>query len=101
VKNAIIQVDANPFKQWYQQHYGADVGIKKRQAKDVAAEPEEEKSTSAHVKRKLAVRLFSLRRGFCVPDLSPSPCQARAWGALRSCRHMITNSSRFDLSYLA
>jgi small subunit ribosomal protein S8e len=57
VKNAIIQVDANPFKQWYQQHYGSEVGIKKRQAAAAAAaEPEEEKSTSAHVKRKLAAR---------------------------------------------
>ena len=26
VKSAIIQVDAAPFKQWYQQHYGLEVG---------------------------------------------------------------------------
>jgi len=30
VKNAIIQVDATPFKQWYQQHYGVEPGQKKR-----------------------------------------------------------------------
>lgn len=30
VKNAIVQVDAAPFKQWYLQHYGVDVGRKKK-----------------------------------------------------------------------
>jgi small subunit ribosomal protein S8e len=29
VKNAIIQIDAAPFKQWYQQHYGVELGQKK------------------------------------------------------------------------
>lgn len=59
VKNAIIQVDANPFKQWYQQHYGVEIGAKKRSAAAQAAAAEtavEEKSVSNHVKRKLAVR---------------------------------------------
>ncbi|KAL2644954.1 hypothetical protein R1flu_012541 [Riccia fluitans] len=30
LKNAIIQVDAAPFRQWYNQHYGVDIGKKKR-----------------------------------------------------------------------
>ena len=30
VKSAIIQVDAAPFKQWYLQHYGLDIGRKKK-----------------------------------------------------------------------
>ena len=30
VKSAIVQVDAAPFKQWYLQHYGVDVGRKKK-----------------------------------------------------------------------
>ena len=30
VKNAIIQIDATPFRQWYQQHYGIEVGLKKK-----------------------------------------------------------------------
>eukprot|EP00043_Microstomoeca_roanoka_P020645 m.253576 g.253576 ORF g.253576 m.253576 type:complete len:202 (-) comp17224_c0_seq1:146-751(-) len=29
VKNAIIQIDATPFKSWYESHYGAVVGKKK------------------------------------------------------------------------
>ena len=30
VKNAIIQIDATPFRQWYTQHYGVEVGLKKK-----------------------------------------------------------------------
>lgn len=30
VKNAIIQIDATPFRQWYNQHYGVEVGLKKK-----------------------------------------------------------------------
>jgi ribosomal protein S8E len=32
VKSAIIQVDAAPFRQWYEQHYGLDIGRKKKAA---------------------------------------------------------------------
>lgn len=32
VKSAIVQVDAAPFKQWYLQHYGVDIGRKKKAA---------------------------------------------------------------------
>jgi small subunit ribosomal protein S8e len=54
VKNAIVQIDAAPFKQWYKQHYGVEVGIKKRGA--AAAAEEEESKQSNHVKRKLRQR---------------------------------------------
>ena len=30
VKSAIVQVDAAPFRQWYEQHYGQDIGRKKK-----------------------------------------------------------------------
>lgn len=53
VKNAIVQIDAAPFKQWYKQHYGVEVGLKKKNA--AAAETEEEKKSN-HVKRKLRQR---------------------------------------------
>lgn len=32
VKSAIVQVDAAPFKQWYLQHYGVEIGRKKKSA---------------------------------------------------------------------
>ncbi|KAK9151401.1 hypothetical protein Syun_009710 [Stephania yunnanensis] len=37
VKSAIVQVDAAPFKQWYLQHYGLDIGRKKKTATATAA----------------------------------------------------------------
>ncbi|RRT70908.1 hypothetical protein B296_00008097 [Ensete ventricosum] len=30
VKSAIVQVDATPFKHWYLQHYGVEIGRKKK-----------------------------------------------------------------------
>merc|ERR1711896_58297 len=38
VKSGIIQIDAAPFKQWYEQFYGVTVGVKKSKK----AEEEEE-----------------------------------------------------------
>ncbi|KAL4539118.1 hypothetical protein Ndes2526B_g02619 [Nannochloris sp. 'desiccata'] len=54
VKNAIVQIDAAPFKQWYQQHYGVEVGIKKKGG--AAATEEAESKQSNHLKRKLKQR---------------------------------------------
>ncbi len=47
VKSAVIQIDAAPFKQYYQQHYGVELGIKKTasdkaKAKDGDADAEDE-----------------------------------------------------------
>ncbi|PNX78247.1 40S ribosomal protein s8-like, partial [Trifolium pratense] len=61
VKSAIVQVDAAPFKQWYLQHYGVEIGRKKKTAskKDSAEEAEvvaEEVKKSDHVQRKLEQR---------------------------------------------
>ncbi|CAJ2635052.1 40S ribosomal protein S8-like [Trifolium pratense] len=60
VKSAIVQVDAAPFKQWYLQHYGVEIGRKKKNAgKKESEEAEvvaEEVHKSAHVQRKLEQR---------------------------------------------
>lgn len=40
VKNCIIQIDATPFRAWYEQHYGVKVGVKKTKKADGAAETE-------------------------------------------------------------
>jgi len=67
VKNAIVQVDAAPFKQWYLTHYGVDIGRKKKTAaaakKDAAEGQEveavaatEEAKKSNNVQRKLEKR---------------------------------------------
>ncbi len=53
VKGAVVQVDATPFRQWYQQHYGVEVGLKK------GAPKKEEAPTPAskHVLRKHDARV--------------------------------------------
>ncbi|XP_010454644.1 PREDICTED: 40S ribosomal protein S8-2 [Camelina sativa] len=60
VKSAIVQVDAAPFKQWYLQHYGVDIGRKKKAAaaatKEGDAVATEEVKKSNHVQRKLETR---------------------------------------------
>ncbi|XP_010535902.1 PREDICTED: 40S ribosomal protein S8-1-like [Tarenaya hassleriana] len=64
VKSAIVQVDVAPFKQWYLQHYGVEVGRKKKTAATSGkkegeegedAAPEETKKSN-HVLRKLEKR---------------------------------------------
>ena len=34
VKNAIVQVDAAPFRMWYEAHYGVELGRKKKAKKE-------------------------------------------------------------------
>ncbi|KAK3262556.1 40S ribosomal protein [Cymbomonas tetramitiformis] len=56
VKNAIVQIDAAPFKQWYLQHYGTVIG-KKKASKAAEEAPEEEAAKkSGHLQRKLEKR---------------------------------------------
>merc|ERR1719453_2151833 len=50
-KNAIVQIDATPFRQWYLKHYGVELG-KKAAKKDAA----EETKKSGHVLAKLKHR---------------------------------------------
>ncbi|RDI84805.1 hypothetical protein Vi05172_g5497 [Venturia inaequalis] len=53
-KSAVVQIDAAPFRQWYEAHYGANLG-RRRQAK--ADAPAEEKKPSKSVEKKHADRL--------------------------------------------
>jgi small subunit ribosomal protein S8e len=48
VKNAIIQIDATPYKSWYESHYGVKIGQKKGK-KGAAVESSEK--VSNHVAR--------------------------------------------------
>lgn len=51
VKNAIVQVDATPFKKFYAEHYDVELGKKKQKdaAGETAAAVVEEKKKSRHV----------------------------------------------------
>jgi small subunit ribosomal protein S8e len=55
VKNAIVQIDATPFRQWYEAHYGVTVG-KKQRKKEASEEPKEEVKRSKSVMAKVAAR---------------------------------------------
>jgi small subunit ribosomal protein S8e len=60
VKGAVVQVDATPFRQWYHQHYGLEVGVKKTGAAAAAAAAKpaaEPVKQSAHVLRKHDARV--------------------------------------------
>merc|ERR1712078_393222 len=52
VKNAIVQIDATPFRQWYEAHYGVAVGKKKKKEEEGAAD----KKQSRSVVKKVASR---------------------------------------------
>lgn len=56
VKNCIVQIDATPFKAWYEQHYGVKIGQKKGAKKGAAAVEETAEKQSSHVQRKVAER---------------------------------------------
>ncbi|KAF3482879.1 40S ribosomal protein S8 [Arthroderma uncinatum] len=52
-KSAVVQVDAAPFRQWYEAHYGQSLGRRRQQK--AAADTEDKKSNS--VAKKQAARL--------------------------------------------
>jgi len=54
-KSAVVQIDAAPFRLWYEKHYGAQLG-KRRQQKG-AAETEEPTKKSSSLEKKHAARL--------------------------------------------
>lgn len=57
VKGAIVQVDATPFRQWYEAHYGTTVGRKQKKKTEGEAEvPAEPVKQSKSVKSKIAKR---------------------------------------------
>ncbi|MCJ1472169.1 ribosomal protein S8A [Lambiella insularis] len=56
-KAAVVQVDAAPFRQWYEAHYGQALG-RRRQAKSAKeGETTEEKKKSKSVEKKQATRM--------------------------------------------
>merc|ERR1712216_250304 len=59
VKNAIVQIDATPFRQWYEAHYGTIVGkkhLKKKATEGEEKAEEPKKKVSKSVEKKVAGR---------------------------------------------
>merc|ERR1711924_260949 len=93
VKSCVVQIDAAPFKQWYEQHYGIKIGKKKGD--------EEDKKNSNHVDCKLKKRqatrvlLKSSRPSLTqVVSLPRSPLvQAKVAGVTESSSRVLNSSS--------
>ncbi|CAO3666580.1 unnamed protein product [Umbelopsis vinacea] len=66
VKGAVIQVDATPFRQWYEAHYAQTLG-KKKGTKAAETEATTEKKSN-HVQRKLASRKADAKVDSLVED---------------------------------
>ena len=73
VKNSIVQIDATPFRAWYEQHYGVKAGVKKSKKAE-----EEVTGKSKHVVRKLEERQKTR-------TLDPALDDAFASGRLLAC----------------
>ncbi|GAA5846932.1 hypothetical protein JCM9279_006957 [Rhodotorula babjevae] len=56
VKGCVVQIDAAPFRQWYEAHYGQAVVKKGRSKEALAAVADEADKKSNHVKRTTAER---------------------------------------------
>ncbi|GAA5832730.1 hypothetical protein JCM11251_005741 [Rhodosporidiobolus azoricus] len=56
VKGCVVQIDAAPFRQWYEAHYGQPVIKKGRTKEALATAAEEADKASNHVKRTIAER---------------------------------------------
>ena len=56
VKSAVVQIDATPFRQWYEAHYGEHLGKRKAKAGAVEEPAAGEVKKSKHVLAKLAAR---------------------------------------------
>ncbi|KAH7367182.1 40S ribosomal protein S8-B [Plectosphaerella cucumerina] len=54
-KSAVVQIDAAPFRQWYEAHYGQPIG-RRRQQKAAGGKTEEETKKSNSVEKKQAAR---------------------------------------------
>merc|ERR1712113_1103185 len=56
VKNAVVQIDATPFKQWYECHYGQPLGRKKGHKAGEMEDDPLTKPRSHHLQRKIDAR---------------------------------------------
>jgi len=55
VKSAIVQIDATPFRHWYESHYGVKIGVKKIKGQKTE-EVVDDTKRSGSLTRKLAAR---------------------------------------------
>ena len=59
VKNCIVQIDATPFKLWYQKHYNVEIGKKKQG--EVKTERKMSKKLNKKIEERKKVRVVDLK----------------------------------------
>lgn len=52
MKNCIVSVDASPFKQWYNQHYGVELGKKVEATEGETADAKQSRSVQSKLKKR-------------------------------------------------
>ncbi|KAI8054223.1 40S ribosomal protein S8 [Syncephalis plumigaleata] len=67
VKSAVVQIDATPFRQWYEAHYAQPIGRKRAKADETAEDPLTKKR-SEHNQRKIKSRLANAKVEQSVAD---------------------------------
>jgi len=80
VKNCIVQIDATPFRAWYEQHYGVKIGLKKKASK--SATTTEEGTVAAKPSRTL-LKKFAERQK--TRTLDPAVDDEFSGGRLLAC----------------
>jgi small subunit ribosomal protein S8e len=81
VKNCIVQIDATPFRQWYEKHYGVSIGEKKKKT-EKTEEKKQSKSLLAKLRKRQATReldpkveeQFTLGRLYACISSRPGQC---------------------------
>jgi len=82
VKNSIVQIDATPFRQWYEQHYG--VPAVKKTAKKTAAKEETTAAAAPETKKSKKV-LATLKHRQAARELDPHLEDQFVTGRLYAC----------------
>lgn len=79
VRSAIVQVDATPFKQWYLNHYGIELGVKSKEGTAEALPDFDKMEKSEKEKKAIKVRLTTRR------PLEPKVAEHFQSGRLYAC----------------
>lgn len=62
VKNAIVSIDANPFRSWYLKHYDVELNKKKLEESEKSrAETKRSRHVAAHLKRNAAGKVIDAK----------------------------------------
>jgi small subunit ribosomal protein S8e len=69
VKNAVVQIDATPFRQWYKKHYGLELTKHAEKDKNAKKAPEATEVAEAEKVTKSKAKLFKKR----IAGIKPVP----------------------------